>query len=681
MLNSHLIKWLLALLLLRTLLSVFVGKEPQQSKKSLLFGLFFIVWAYFYWILGSVFSFNSSVLMACLALLPSFILFLKPQKNTKFFKLPRFSIESYIFWTVLILALLLRHFFPQLDNYEKYSDMALMQSLILDSSFPPMDRWLSGYALNYYYFTHLLFVPLIQILNIPIEFAMNLITSTVAALLCSTSYDLLKFYAAKLSTRLISVFLVFFAGNWEWVRWATKMHDYKGGFNWANSSKAIPGVITEFPYFSFLLGDMHAHYIALLFVPITVYIWMQSQRHLNNPHAQQSKILLYFLAPLMTGVHYMANSWQMPFVIILCLYAFHKHIKYLIIHLFLAFFYFIYFFALYEAPGKTGLFYVEKALRSPWPDFMLHWGPFSFILLVFFAFYVKNISSSQLLELKHKKITLLLLLASLLVGGFVLGWVAATLITIILFLIRNRVFQNLGQSWHKAILLLSLLTILGCEFISVDATLESLRLNTVFKFYYLAWWGLAVSVPVFIERSQLLNKKRYLLTLCLGALISLYYPIRASAQRVTQNIDKPLTLNGMRNWETSYPGQAEAVVWLRQHTHAQDIIWELMGGADHSFAKFSTFSGRPSVFGWYTHQVTWRKNGKNLFIARLSDFINLNKNPSKEQCNAFLQKYRVKWIIVSAKEKEIYSQSLQNVLSTYPLAFSNGHVSIYKAAF
>lgn len=677
MLSFDLIKWLLALLLLRTVFSIFARPDFIQAKKSLTLGLFFIVWAYVYWMLGSIFPLQSTKLMATLALIPSLAFLLDPQIRHLSFKLPKPSIEGTIFWLVLIMALFLRCFFPELDNHEKYSDMALMQGLILDSSFPPMDRWLSGYSINYYYFTHLLFVPLIQMLNIPIEIAMNLVVSSVAAFLCSSSYDLLKFYGSRVSTRLISVFLMFFVGNWEWVRWATKMHGYKGGFNWANSSKALPGVITEFPFFSFLLGDMHAHYVAILCLPITVFVWMLCQQHLNKASNQQSKTILYFLAPLMTGVHYMANSWQMPFVIILCLYAFHKHLKYLIIHLFLAFFYFIYFFALYETPGKAGLYYVEKTLRSPWPDFMLHWGPFSFITFVFLGFYLKSSPVSQWKNLKHKKINVLLFFATL-IAGFVLGWVPATLIGLLLFLIRTNLFQDLDQDWSKAIVLLSLLTILGCEFISVDATLESLRLNTVFKFYYLAWWGLAFCVPIFIERSKLLNQKPWLLTLCLGALISLYYPIRATAQRIAHNLNKPLSLDGMLAWETQYPGQSEAIDWLRQHTHPRDIIWELMGGADHSFAKFSTFSGRASVFGWYTHQVTWRKNGKDLFVSRLSDFIALNKNPSKELCAAFVQKYQVKWIVLSDKEKEKYSPGLQQIFATYPVAFNNGRVIIYQ---
>ena len=56
------------------------------------------------------------------------------------------------------------------------------------------------------------------------------------------------------------------AGVREWIDAANPPGDY----DWFAPSRVIPGTINEFPWFSFLLGDLHAHVLALPFTALAL---------------------------------------------------------------------------------------------------------------------------------------------------------------------------------------------------------------------------------------------------------------------------------------------------------------------------------------------------------------------------------------------------------------------------
>ena len=56
------------------------------------------------------------------------------------------------------------------------------------------------------------------------------------------------------------------AGAREWLDAA----DPPGDYDWFAPSRVIDGTINEFPWFSFLLGDLHAHVLALPFTVVAL---------------------------------------------------------------------------------------------------------------------------------------------------------------------------------------------------------------------------------------------------------------------------------------------------------------------------------------------------------------------------------------------------------------------------
>ena len=88
---------------------------------------------------------------------------------------------------------------------------------------------------------------------------------------------------------------------------------------------------------------------------------------------------------------------------------------------------------------------------------------------------------------------------------------------------------------------------------------------------------------------------------------ALAYPVAGWWAR-TGGLRGDPTLDGMRWLERSAPGDAAAIRWLREHAAPGAVVLEAVGD-DYSpdgHARISTFSGRPTVLGWAGHELQWR---------------------------------------------------------------------------
>lgn len=687
MFHAYLLQWLLALLLMRMIVHVGLKREYlTQYKSALGMPLFLAVWAFFYWMIGSFFPISMGNLQVILALLITIlVLFEKTEHSVQRCKeyFTQHKFEQGLFWGTVLFAMYVRQYVPDMDSGEKYSDMAIFQAVLLDSHFPPMDRWLSGYPLNYYYFSHLLFVPIVRITGIPAEWAANLITSTVPALLVSTSYAFLRHKQAKKWPAMLGAFFIFFAANWEWLAWAIRRINSQKIFWWWDSSRAIPYTITEFPYFSFLLGDMHAHYVSLAFVSVSLML-MLSLREKFEQKQNVSNMHLFLILPIVVGMHYMMNSWHLPFMVLLCVICFWSYPKYLLLLLGLASLYFAPFWLHYHPPKNTiGIFYVKKSMRSPLLDFLLHWGPMLCMLMLVYSQRFINKNFHRYFKTHAYKVSVIVCLGLCLmtVSYFLLGSTPTFMLLLLFVFVMLGYHTELKNNWFVGVLLLSLLTMIGCELISVDVTYgpKFYRMNTVFKFYYLAWWGLAMSLPMLLSHENVLKKNwaKFILSACLA--LSLYYPIKATSQRLKGRHKEKKTLDGLRQWYRVFPGHKQAITWLKNNTDVQDIIWEMPGGGFSEYARMATFSGRPSVLGWIGHEQIWRDGGFFIANDRLQHFKKINETPSMTSIQQFIEQYKVDWIIVGNLERKDYSPELLYLLTKFPVVFDNGDVVIYRA--
>ena len=206
---------------------------------------------------------------------------------------------------------------PEISGTEKPMEMAFINAILHSPSFPPHDPWLSGYAISYYYFGYVLTAMLAMLTATEGSMAFNLMLALVFGLsaigVYGLLYNLLSAYwgdsketgsklAASVGAFFAPLFLLIIGnvegflellraygigwGNpnpnfwtwlnmkdlsdpptapftwnprfWFWWRASRVVHDYDLRGNFVE-------VIDEFPFFSYLLGDLHPHVLAMPF--------------------------------------------------------------------------------------------------------------------------------------------------------------------------------------------------------------------------------------------------------------------------------------------------------------------------------------------------------------------------------------------------------------------------------
>jgi len=197
---------------------------------------------------------------------------------------------------------------PAINHTEKPMDFAFLNSILRSTYFPPEDPWLAGHPISYYYFGHFMMAFLTKLTAIPSSISYNLsialIPALVGACAFSLAYNLIRLSGASVraasSYALAAPLFLVLIGNlegvlelihahgwgsegfWQWV--SIKGLDAQGSDSslfpnepwwWWRATRVIDTVmdgrsldytITEFPFFSFLLGDLHPHVSSLPFL-------------------------------------------------------------------------------------------------------------------------------------------------------------------------------------------------------------------------------------------------------------------------------------------------------------------------------------------------------------------------------------------------------------------------------
>ena len=211
---------------------------------------------------------------------------------------------------------LVRAYNPEIAATEKPMEIAFLNAILRSERFPPHDPWLAGFGISYYYFGYLLIAMLTRLSGIPSSVAFNLAIALLFALTATGSFSLVynlvtsdkgqqvRESLSGILWALLGPLFVVIIGNlegvfemlhtrglgspgfWQWLdvqglidasvngRWIpTDM------WWWWRASRVVNDrdlqgihqeVIDEFPQFSFLLGDMHPHVLALPFVLVAL---------------------------------------------------------------------------------------------------------------------------------------------------------------------------------------------------------------------------------------------------------------------------------------------------------------------------------------------------------------------------------------------------------------------------
>lgn len=261
------------------------------------------------------------------------------------------------FLAPLLVGILVRAYNADIIGQEKFMDFAFMHALLRATDLPAEDMWLSGFGLPYYYLGYLLAGLPAKIAGTHPPVAYNLAMAFVFgagfAAVASIVYALLaggpraggpdagRDPAGRVCHRaivfaLIGSALVMVVGNlvgplelvaaaglgdqsfWQAVGVKGLAANPSGGLLpadggwWWRSSRVIPNIqpdgITEFPYFSFILGDLHPHYVAivldLLIVALALDPWLGEERPFDAVRAAVAGTVLATLVA--------ASTWDVP---------------------------------------------------------------------------------------------------------------------------------------------------------------------------------------------------------------------------------------------------------------------------------------------------------------------------------------------------------------------------------
>ena len=245
-----------------------------------------------------------------------------------------------VFWLVFAVFLGLRFLNPDgwhpIWGGEKPMEFAHLNATLRSAHFPPYDPWFADGYLNYYYYGIYLVAFLLKLTGIPSEIGFNLAQPTIMALLASGVFSLAATIGRGLARRgaaiagLVAVLLTVFVGN---LTTARRLFDSIAestpprfasfdDWTWAGS-RAIEGTITEFPFFTGLYADLHAHVVAL---PITVlaialaYALAIEPIRFSAVRHRSTALRLGGLA-LVLGTLSATNAWDVPVYAVLAISA------------------------------------------------------------------------------------------------------------------------------------------------------------------------------------------------------------------------------------------------------------------------------------------------------------------------------------------------------------------------
>jgi YYY domain-containing protein len=219
-----------------------------------------------------------------------------------------------LFAVSFFLWVLFRSYNPEIAGTEKPMEFAFINGVLRSAEFPPRDPWLSGYAISYYHFGYVMLGLLIRLTGVDPAVGFNLGVALWFALVLvgafGVAYDLASLARrsdsgkrSSLAIGGLGALFVGILGNLEavvelayhrrlvpeaWIQWLDikQLTDSPPVADWSNQfwwwwrasrvihDKDLLGnsveVIDEFPFFSFLLGDLHPHVLALPFVLLAV---------------------------------------------------------------------------------------------------------------------------------------------------------------------------------------------------------------------------------------------------------------------------------------------------------------------------------------------------------------------------------------------------------------------------
>lgn len=294
---------------------------------SKIIGIFLI--GYLSWLLGHIkFSQATIYISMLLVIAASAYVFIRNKDEILGFLGERIGlvVVAELFFLFVFLAYsLYRMYQPDIIGTEKFMDFAFMNAISRADVMPPYDPWMGGVDaagkalhISYYYFGYVLMAIMMKLTAVPNGSAFNLALAYIVALSATGMVGLLFNLTRNYLMGFLGAAFLLLLGNLDGFIQVVRNGGFDG-FNWWNSSRVIDYkgydvTINEFPFFSFMLGDMHPHQMAIPFVLLVLNLSLTLLKNEDKElfALNPEKIILLVFSGLAVGSLWFFNSWDLP---------------------------------------------------------------------------------------------------------------------------------------------------------------------------------------------------------------------------------------------------------------------------------------------------------------------------------------------------------------------------------
>ncbi len=470
--------------------------------------------------------------------------------------------------------------------------------------------------------------------------------------------------------------------------------------------------ITEFPFFSFLFADLHAHMIVIPFTLLALGLAVSLLVGLRGSSRWWLAATGTALA-VAVGALWAINSWDYPTYILLAVLLIGVGVwlargsprwklgTFLALAVGVGTVSILAFgpFHTNYHPFPTGI--VVNKWQTPILHFLGIHGLFVFLMVSFLmylsrdrlrdrwgalvqrptAFWDAPASTlGEILAVPWTALVGFVMVVAIVYMGATGYWTAAFL-TLILGLTTWTAWEVLARREEGApyaivplaLIGMALLIGIGVEFVRVKDDIG--RMNTLFKYYLEVWvfFGMASAYALWFLASRGAFRRRglswprglWLAALAILVLSSFIYPVLGTRSRIADRFStENMSLDGadfMSRTVHSEEGRLislrwdlDAIRWLQDNVEGSPVILEAHHDQYHWTSRIANYTGLPTVLGWPWHQIQQRMRYNDVVRQRAFDVTEIYSTTRTDRAMELLRQYEVKYVVLGELERAHY---------------------------
>jgi YYY domain-containing protein len=594
-----------------------------------------------------------------------------------------------LYGSVLVLVWLQYCFHPEIYWGEKPMDFTFLNYFTRITTLPPSDPWASGNSLGYYYLGVYQFGLLHKLSGLSPAIGYNFSLALIAAQYVTTCFLIFRLCCSQRAATICAL-LVGFLGTYD--TWWVLISGFKPlGFDlyWATSRTLHSPGINEYPLWSLLFADLHAHVIALPVVALTILLLVVQLKIFfeEQPSSRRGALRFSMLLALPWGMLVAINSWDyislgivvsVGLLLVLGLYP-RQWQQVLILGLAtlaMSIIYSLPFHLSVKTKTEIGWGFVYPEEFNTFLElFRIHGH---FLLLMIIAVIAWMLHRTQFLQTQFKVMQVFLGLVMTLIPlaiGILTAQARGTfdppygpLIFATLIAFCGALLTCSSSRGASTIKISGVLIFIAAVLLSLAECFYFMdRMNTLFKVYNVIWGILAIGTLMLTCQVQHLRWARFaswtVLTPAVAASL-LLIGIMCRFNRI-ESTARP-SWNGTAYLQTFNPVEQRAFTWLNEHVQGAPILVEAFGPSYQEYTRFAMHTGLPVVLGWEYHV---QQRGTRDAQQRKEDIRTIYQEQNMHLTMRALNRYNVSIIVVGKLERNLYGKDVEAKFLNNPAYF------------